>query len=169
MGDVGASIRPKLADLYAQHAPAATRLAYLLTGDTHLAEDLVQDAFVRVAGRFQHLRASDAFGGYLRSAVVNLSRGHFRRKQVERRFLQREGSRAAPLAVPPPDVEEQDELWRALRQLPERQRAALVLRFYEDLPEYQAAELMECSPEALRSLVARGMKALRAQIRSDQT
>src|SRR5213593_5312735 len=79
-----------LGDLYVRHAPEALRLAYLLTGDRGLAEDLVQDAFVRLAGRMIHLRSPGAFDAYLRKTVVNLSNSHFRRKKLERAYLKRE-------------------------------------------------------------------------------
>ena len=69
----------RLAELYRRHAPDAVRLAYLLTGDRVLAEDLVQDAFVKLAGRFRDLRDPDAFAAYLRRTVVNLTNSHWRR------------------------------------------------------------------------------------------
>src|SRR5438270_10702370 len=79
----------KLGELYLQHADDAVRLAYLLTGDRALAEDLVQDAFVRLAGRLVHLRDPGAFHAYLRRTVVNLSNSHFRRRKVERAYVER--------------------------------------------------------------------------------
>src|SRR5438045_7060440 len=80
----------RLGELYLRHADSAVRLAYLLTGDHALAEDLVQDAFVRLAGRLVHLRDPGAFEAYLRRTVVNLSHSHFRRRKVERVYLERE-------------------------------------------------------------------------------
>ena len=79
----------RLGELYVRHADDAVRLAYLLTGDPALAEDLVQDAFVRLAGRLAHLRDPGAFHAYLRKTVVNLSNSHFRRRKVERAYLER--------------------------------------------------------------------------------
>src|SRR6185436_9223333 len=64
----------RLEDLYVQHAPAALRFAYFLSGDPELARDLVQDAFVRVAGRFRYLRQPDEFDPYLRRTIVNSTR-----------------------------------------------------------------------------------------------
>lgn len=157
----------RLGELYTRHADAAVRLAYLLTGDRALAEDLVQDAFVRLAGRLVHLRDPGAFEAYLRRTVVNLSRSHFRRRQVERRYLERERSRFEPGAGAGPgawSVEERQELWTALQRLSDRQRAAIVLRFYEDLSEAQTAEILGCRPGTVKSLVSRGLDALRAEI-----
>jgi RNA polymerase sigma factor (sigma-70 family) len=85
----GAKAVSGLAELYERHAPAAGRLAYLLTGDRTLAEDLVQEAFVRVVGRFRHLRVPDAFEAYLRRTIVNLHTSQLRRKRIERAYLER--------------------------------------------------------------------------------
>ncbi len=157
-----------LADLYRRHAPAAGRLAYLLTGDRGLAEDLVQEAFVRVVGRFRHLRVPDAFDAYLRRTIVNLHTSQLRRKRVERAYLERERNTAGARGEPTPDVGLREELWRALLRLPVRQRAAVVLRYYEDLSERDAADALRCSPAAVKSLVARAMETLRAEIGSEE-
>ena len=152
-----------LAGLYLQHAPAAFRVAYLLTGDASLAEDLVQDAFVRLIGRFGDLRRPEAFPAYLRRTVVNLSYGTFRRRRVERAYLRRERGLASISAGGLPDLEARDELWTQLQQVAPRQRAALVLRYYEDLSEQQTAEVMGCSTRTVKSLVTRGIQAMRTQ------
>jgi RNA polymerase sigma factor (sigma-70 family) len=89
----------RLGDLYLRHADAAARLAYLLTGDREVAEDIVQDAFVRLAGRLAHLRDPAAFDAYLRRTVVNLSHSYWRRKKVERAYLRREEAAIAPGSV----------------------------------------------------------------------
>ena len=154
-----------LGELYLRHAPQALRLAYLLTGDARLAEDLVQDAFVRLAGRMLHLRSPDGFHAYLRTTVVNLVRSHRRRRLVEAKYLER-GS--APIAVAAPDLADREELRSALMALPIRQRTAIVLRFYEDLSDAQAAELMRCRAGAVKSLVARAMVTLRGSVREDR-
>ena len=78
-----------LEELYRSHAQDAVRLAYLITGDHGLAEDLAHDAFVRLAGRLAHLRDPDAFGAYLNRTVVNLARSHYRRQKVQRTALGR--------------------------------------------------------------------------------
>jgi hypothetical protein len=79
----------RLAELYAEHAPRAGRLAYLLVGDRDVAEGIVQEAFVRVAGRLWTLRNPDAFDAYLRQTVLNLARGHMRRLRLQRAYLDR--------------------------------------------------------------------------------
>ena len=156
--------RGTMAELYARHVPAGVRLAYLLTGDRQQAEDLAHEAFVRCVGRFAHLRAREAFDGYLRRSIVNLHASGVRRKYVEREWLRREGPRVARATSTLPDVSARQDLWRALGTLPSRQRAALVLRYYEDLSERDTAAVLGCSLAAVKSLVARGSEALRAEI-----
>src|SRR5205823_3398142 len=142
------------------------RLAYLLTGDRALAEDLVQDAFVKLAGRLVHLRDPGAFDGYLRRTVVNLTNSSFRRKRLERAYLRRAASERAPLADAPV-VDRREELWERLQRLPVRQRTAIVLRIYEDLSEQRVAEILGCRPGTVRSLLSRGLAELRIHVRSD--
>lgn len=154
-----------LDNLYVRHAPGGRRLAYLLTGSSEAAEDLVHDAFVRLAGRFQHLRHREAFGAYLRRTIVNLHLSRLRRLRLERAFaeVQRPDDPAAGV-----DVAARLDLWTALATLPVRQRAALVLRYYEDLSEREAAELLRCSVPALKSLVTRGLSSLKPQMEGAQ-
>src|SRR5205823_8657267 len=110
-------------------------------------EDLVQEAFVRVAGRFRHRRVPDDFGPYLKKTIVNSFTSHLRRRRLERAWLAKQ--RREPALSPEHDPTERDELWIAMRYLPERQRAALVLRYYEDLSERDAAEVLGGSTGAL--------------------
>jgi len=158
-----------LGELYLRHADDAVRLAYLLTGERALAEDVVQDAFVRLAGRLVHLRDPGAFDAYLRRTVVNLCNSQFRRRRVERAYLQRARGAGEMRGIPWPDrpVEDRDELWEALGRLSGRQRAAIVLRFYEDLPESRIAEILRCRPGTVKSLLSRGLETLRHDIRDE--
>lgn len=152
----------RLEELYSQHARGAVRLAYLMTGDEQQAQDIAQEAFVRIAGRFQDLRNPDAFPGYLRATVLNLARGHLRRLRTQRDYVKR--APRAEAEAPRDDAEGRDAMWRALQGLPHRQRAALVLRYYEDLSERQTADALDCSVSAVKSLVSRGLAALRAEV-----
>ena len=161
--------RGTLEELYVRHAPEAARLAFLLTHDASLAEDIAQEAFIKVAGRFQHLRSLGAFDAYLRRTVVNLCLSHHRRSAVARSYAERESARlrgGEPVADLP-DVESRDEIRSALAALPDRQRAAVVLRFYGDLSEQQVADALGCSVSAARSLVFRAMGTLRELIESE--
>jgi RNA polymerase sigma-70 factor (sigma-E family) len=150
-----------LAELYERHASEALRLAYLLCGDAALAEDLVQDAFVRLAGRLLHVRNPGGFHAYLRTTIVNLTRSHFRRRAIERRFIERHSE---PGPVDAPDLSDRDRMQRALMELPLRQRTAVVLRYFEDLSEAQTADLMHCRTAAAKSLVSRGITTLRSTL-----
>lgn len=162
------TIRPEpgvgpLARLYEEHAARAFRLAYLLTGDHDLAEDLVQDAFVKLIGRFTDLRSPESFDVYLRRTIVNLSYGQFRRRRTERAYLARGRIHAERTSDAFPDVERKDELWTQMQRIAPRQRAALILRYYEDLSEQQAADVLRCSLRTVKSLVTRGIRAMRDQ------
>jgi RNA polymerase sigma-70 factor (sigma-E family) len=152
----------RLAESYARHVPSATGLAYLLTGDRADAEDLVHEAFIRTVGRFHHIRVPDAFGAYLRRTIVNLHTSRLRRLRLQRRYLEHEGPSPSTEG---PDVAEREDLWTAIRRLPPRQRAVIVLRYYEDLSERAIAEMLRCSPAAVKSLSARAMATLRSDLR----
>jgi RNA polymerase sigma-70 factor (sigma-E family) len=160
--------RRTLAELYVRQVPSAIGLAYLITGDRYMAEDMAQEAFIRLAGRFGHLRAPEAFDAYLRKTVVNLCLSHLRRRRVESAYLEQERHEAGRGAAVIPDLATREELWAALHELPSRKRAAVVLRYYEDLPERQVAEILRCSVPAARSLVARAVQSLRERIRGDE-
>jgi RNA polymerase sigma factor (sigma-70 family) len=127
-----------------------------------LAEDLAQDAFVRLTGRFAHLRNPDAFPAYLRRTVVNLVRNHYRRLKLERSHLDAIGGDAAASVGELPDGVDAELVRAGLLELPYRQRAALVLRYFEDLPERRVAELLGCRPGTVKSLLSRGLVSLRA-------
>lgn len=158
----GPMVRPgRLAELYRRHAASAIRLAYLLTGDEALAEDLFHDAFVRLAGRWGALRDPEAFGGYLRRTIVNLSHSHYRRKAVERRYVEREAGSLRPRSDTDAFDHDVDELWEQIQRLATGQREAIVLRFYEDLPDKEIAEVLRCRTGTVRSRISRGLDALR--------
>ena len=153
----------RLGALYEAHAADALRLAFLLTGDRAVAQDLVQDAFVKVAGRLTHLRRPEAFGAYLRVTVVNLARMRGRRLKVERDYLERHRSE---LREPhhDPDVADAESLRLALERLPFKQRVAIVLRFFDDVPDEVTAEVLGCRQTTVRSLIHRGLASLRADL-----
>jgi RNA polymerase sigma-70 factor (sigma-E family) len=163
---IEASTGSRIGELYLQHSPGGLRLAYLLSGDRELAEDLMQEAFARLIARLRHLRDPEAFDAYLRRTIVNLATSHFRRRAVERAYLTREGPWSVE-AASDPDLAMHESMRRTLLSLPERQRAALVLRFYEDLFEQQIAEILRCRPGTVRSLVSRGMAAMRIRLGGD--
>ena len=165
------SPRPgSLEDLYVRYLPESTRLAFLLTRDATSAEDLAQEAFIKVAGRLRYLRTPDAFGAYLRRTLVNLCMSHHRREKVARTYAEKVRARSSGREPTSrlPDVETADEVRTALAELPDRQRAAIVLRYYEDLSEEQIAHSLGCSVGAARNLVFRAMETLRSRFGEEQ-
>jgi RNA polymerase sigma factor (sigma-70 family) len=141
-----------LEDLYRLRYDPMVRLAALLLGSDASAEEVVQDCFIRLGRRWDRVQQPIA---YLRAAVVNACRSEQRRSSVERRYRPaREES--AQLGA--------DEVWDALARLAYRQRAALVLRFYDDLPDEDIAAALGCRPATVRSLVRRGLAHLREVI-----
>jgi RNA polymerase sigma-70 factor (sigma-E family) len=138
--------------LFGERYDAMVRLAFLLTGNRAVAEDVVQDAFARVQQRWERVAYPSA---YLRTAVVNGCRGYHRRERRARAHL-------ADLLPATPSAET-PVIWDALRRLPYRQRAALVLRFYEDRPEREIADALGCRPATVRSLIHRGLAKLREE------
>jgi RNA polymerase sigma-70 factor (sigma-E family) len=158
----------RIAALYAAHARRAGRLAYLLTGDQHLAEDLAQEAFVRLMGRLGSIHDDEAIASYLRTSVVNLSRKHWRKLGHERRYLNAQRASSTAVQTTLPDVESRDVIRRALEALPYRQRAAIVLRFYEDLSEKETARILGCRIGTVKSTVARGLDRVRKEMTNDE-
>jgi RNA polymerase sigma factor (sigma-70 family) len=158
-GSVANEPQSRLEDLYRLHGARAVRLAFLLTGDREIANDIAQDAFVRVMGRFGAIRRGESLDAYLRQTVVNLARNQLRRWSLERRKVPKDQSEAGHTVMP--DIDSRSVLWELVRRLPPRQRMALVLRYYEDLSERQAAEAMGVSERALNALVSRGLGQLR--------
>jgi RNA polymerase sigma factor (sigma-70 family) len=139
--------------LYRTQRLAMVRLARLLTDSPAVAEEIVQEAFIRFA---RSLGEKDEPAAYLRVIVVNLCRSQQRRTLVERRVAPR-----APLHSGMPEI---DETWDLVRQLPFRQRAVLMLRYYEDLSEADIARLLRCRPGTVKSALHRGLAALRKEL-----
>jgi RNA polymerase sigma-70 factor (sigma-E family) len=152
-----------LEEAYDRYAPSLRRLAFFLTGDREVADDLVQEAFVRVAPHLPELDPA-AVAAYLRRAVVNVARTYLRRKGLERRLALVFLGDRNPTDAAPADAERAQDVWNCLLRLPMRQRAALVLRYYEDLSEAETARAMGCSRRAVNSLVSRGLKRLRGEM-----
>jgi RNA polymerase sigma-70 factor (sigma-E family) len=139
-------------DLYRAEQPAMVRLAFLLTGGDPAAEELVHDAFLAVHHRWDRI---DNPGGYLRTAVVNACRSHQRHRAVRER---------APVHAVTSTIDAPDELSDSIAKLPERQRTAVVLRYYGDLPDAQIATLLGCGVPAVKSLLHRALETLREVI-----
>ena len=141
------------ADVYRELQLPMVRLACALTGSETLAQDLVHDAFIGAHARWNRI---DHPRSYIRASVVNACRSASRRAKRERS--------AEPLFVVEDRALEADEMFDALSALPYRQRAALVLQFYEGLRQSEIAEILHCREGTVASLVHRGLAQLRRVI-----
>ena len=150
----GAPDRAKgVAALYRREYVPMVRLAHLITGSNEAAEDVVQEAFVRM---YRNWDRSDRPGAYLRTIVVNGCNSWHRRRRMERE--------RAPRPVAEGVDPEARELLDALARLGLRQRTALVLRFYADMSEAEVARALGCRPGTVKSLVHRGLRQLEGMI-----
>lgn len=140
--------------VYRRYFGGLMRVAFLMTGSNAVAEDLVHDVFVRCAGRLSRLEDP---GSYLRASVVNACRRHHRRER-------RQADRAVSVSEPEPSTADAVAVRRALMSMPPRRRAAVVLRFYEDLAYDDIAATLGCRPSTARSLVHRGLEELRGEL-----
>ena len=147
----------------ADSATGLLRTAYLIIGDLHEAEDVVQETLFRVAARWPRVRRMDQPAAYARRILVNFAlRGGPKRSR--RRAELSETSAANP-AVPATPLDAQDELHAALAALPPRQRAVLVLRYFLDLPESEVAAALGCSLGTVKSTASRGLARLEQTLR----
>ena len=151
------------AEFVAARSPALHRAAYLMVGDRQLAQDLVQEALTKTYVAWPRLRDPRNAEAYTRKAITTTAIGWFRRKSWA-------GERSVEQVPDLPRSGHADEadlrawLWQALLALPVRQRAAIVLRFYEDLTEAQTAQAMGCAVGTVKSQVHAGLTKLRAQL-----
>ncbi|ELS53103.1 SigE family RNA polymerase sigma factor [Streptomyces sp. ISL-22] len=136
------------------------RTAYLLTGDAHHAEDLTQTALAKAYRSWRRVARTDNPEAYVRRMLVSCNSDRFRKRRV-----------AESLTAAPPEVAGRDEAYSladergallgALAQLPPRQRAVVVMRYWEDLSEAEVAEVLGCSPGTVKSQASKGLAKLR--------
>jgi RNA polymerase sigma-70 factor (sigma-E family) len=142
------------------------RAAFLMVGDVALAQDLVQEALTKTYVAWPRLHRAANAEAYTRKAITTTAIGWFRRKgwnnerAVEHLPERAEGGHDDA-------VVQSDLLWTSLQALPSRQRAAIVLRYYEDLTEVQTAQAMGCAVGTVKSQVAAGLAKLRTQLGDD--
>ena len=155
--------RDAYAAVFSEHHARVLRLAFLMCDDAEHARDVVADAFARMYPHWRRGRVTDP-GAYVRRAVVNGVRGGFRRRAVERREEARRSGEGRGGRDAGDHVADRDAVRRALASLPPRQRAAIVLRYLEDLSEAGVAEAMGTSVGTVKSHVSRGLDRLRAAL-----
>lgn len=150
--------------LYQAMAVGLIRLAYVILGDRHAAEDVVQEAFCNLFRRWDRLSHVDGAEYYVRVSVLNGCRSVLRHRTIRnRRVLYELPAPSAEAALL--GGEERDELIRAVDRLPRRQRETLVLRYYLDLPDAEIATLMRVSTSTVRSTTHRALETLARKLK----
>jgi len=148
-------------DFFADQFWPLRRVGFLLTGDWDQAEELAQEAMARTFAAWSRVRGYDRPAAYARKVLVNRHRSLLRRAVVEARHA----LTSRPQHWHEPDFGGDDlVLWQALQRLPARQRMAIVLRYYLDLPEADVARLLGVPVGTVKSLVHRGLARLREQL-----
>jgi len=144
---------------------ALLRYALMLTGDPHTAQDLVQETMVRVQLNWRRVDRSDSPDGYVRRILTNQFIDLRRGSWLQRVLLRAEPDEVqAVRADHAAETVERDRMWSLLSRLPRRQRAAIVLRYYEDLPDAEIAEALGCAVGTVRSSISRALATLRAEL-----
>ena len=145
---------------------AHLRTAYLLTGNRADAEDLLQTTLAKTFLAWDRIRDREAVDGYVRRTMVNTQTSFWRRKKPEALY---DEVPDRPGRDEHGDSDLHDALWTALSQLPKKQRAMVVLRYYEDLSEAETAQVMGVSVGTVKSTTSRALAKLRddASLRDD--
>jgi RNA polymerase sigma-70 factor (sigma-E family) len=162
-----AQARQQVTALYQAHALGLVRLAVLMVGDQLTAEDVVQDAFLGLYRRWHALQDQEKALNYIRTSVLNgcrmIHRGKYRRSHI----LPEEPGYAESAEATAMLDEAHREVLGALRRLPARQREAVVLRYYLDMTEGQAAQMMGVSRGTVKSATSRGIAALARMLKEE--
>lgn len=139
---------------------ALLRFAFVLSGDKHLAEDLVQEVLARIHRRWDKVAAMHNAEAYVRTAITHQFLS-WRRRRAAREAILAEVPEPPGLDEPQHRVLARDQMWRMLAGLPRRQRAVLVLRFYCDLPDDEIANWLNCGQSTVRSQASRALARMR--------
>ncbi|MCZ7417556.1 MULTISPECIES: SigE family RNA polymerase sigma factor [unclassified Streptomyces] len=153
---------PSFTSYVRQRGPVLLRTARSLTADPCDAEDLLQTALTKTYLAWERIEDHRALDGYVRRALINTRTSQWRKRRVDE-FTCEELPEPEPRPGPDPAEQQamRDAMWRAVMKLPVRQRAMVVLRYYEDLSEAQTAEIMEVSVGTVKSAVSRALAKLR--------
>lgn len=146
-------------EFLASRSPRLHRTAYLLCGDRHRAEDIVQATALTLYLKWRKVRAADNLDGYVHRMLVREFLGQRRLRWAGVLLTDRLPER--PLAPPPDDLENRDAVLAGLARLPAGQRAVIVLRYFSDLSVAETADALNCSTGNVKSQTARGLTTLR--------
>lgn len=149
-------------EAFERHYVDLVRLGTLLAGSRPIAEDLVQEAFLRSRAALTHLEPVQV-RPYLRRTMLNLWRNQLRRARLERRYRRLQSLDPEP-TLP---YEEQQVLWMAVKGLPARQRACVVLRYYEGMSEANTAQILGCSIGTVKSQTHRALRRIREELEDE--
>ena len=159
------SMEEEFREFVAARSAALLRTAYLLAGDWATAEDLLQTALTKTYLAWKRLGEIEAVEPYARRVLVNTATSWWRRRWHGERPTEVLPERAAPDQLE--EQLERDVLWRHVKALPARQRAVLVLRFYEDMSEAQTAALLNISAGTVKSQTSRALTTLRHRLAAE--
>jgi RNA polymerase sigma-70 factor (sigma-E family) len=150
-------------DFVRRRGPALVALARLLSGDRQAGEDLTQEVLARAFARWRRISAMDAPEAYLRRMLVNatITRG---RRAASRELVTDSLPEVASADDLSAGIAERDALWRLVRTLPAKQRAAIVLRYYENLDDSAIAAALGCAPVTVRTQILRALANLRTRV-----
>jgi RNA polymerase sigma-70 factor (sigma-E family) len=160
--DASAAAFPSFTSYVRARGPVLLRTARSLTSNVCDAEDLLQTALAKTYLAWERIEDHKALDGYVRRALVNTRTSQWRKRKVDE-FVCEELPESDPVPAPDPAEQEvlRDTMWRAVLRLPDRQRAMIVLRYYEDLSEAQTAEVLGVSVGTVKSAVSRALGKLR--------
>lgn len=142
---------------YRREYRAIVSMAYALSGNVSVAEDIAQEAFIVAHRRWEEIREMELPGAWVRRVAANKAVSFGRRRQAEARALAKLGNRRQPVVeLDVPDRE----FWMEVRRLPDRQAQAIVLHYLEDRPVDEIAEILDCAPSTARVHLHRGRRTL---------
>jgi len=158
----------EFAEYMAARQPSLLRTAYLLTGDRHAAEDLVQTALAKLYLSWDKVQKRDLVDGYVRRIMVNENNSLWRRAWKRNEVTTDEVPERGAVAHEH-DHGEKSALWDFVQTLPKRQRAVIVLRYYEELSEAETAEILGISVGTVKSQASRALAAMRERVHTQPT
>jgi RNA polymerase sigma factor (sigma-70 family) len=137
------------------------RMLTLYCGDPEVARDIAQESMIKVSSRWRAVQQMDNPRGWTWKVSINLANSHFRRKKLEQRSFRVLGNSGHLMVHQDRDLSLEISIRSMLQALPPRQREALVLRYYQDMPVAEVSDVMGCSSSTVKKLAARGLAAMR--------